>query len=42
LQKQNQVVAKSDPYMPNLNQNNFEFSFVLMSHFFYLLFVVLA
>jgi hypothetical protein len=23
--KTNQVVAKNDPYMPNLNQNNFEF-----------------
>ena len=31
--KTNQVVAKNDPYMPNLNQNNFEFSFVLMLHF---------
>jgi hypothetical protein len=27
------VVAKNDPYMPNVNQNNFEFSFVLMLHF---------
>jgi hypothetical protein len=34
LQKQNQVVAKNDPHMPILNQNNFEFSFVLMLHFF--------
>jgi hypothetical protein len=40
--KTNQVVAKNDPYMPNLNQNNFEFSFVVMLHFFKLLFVVLA
>jgi hypothetical protein len=32
--KTNQVVAKNDPYMPNLNQNNFEFSFVVMLHFF--------
>jgi hypothetical protein len=31
--KTNQVVAKNDSYMPNLNQNNFEFSFVLMLHF---------
>jgi hypothetical protein len=31
--KTNQVVAKNDPYMPNLNQNNFEFSFVLKLHF---------
>jgi hypothetical protein len=31
--KTNQVVAKNDPYMPNLNQNNFEFSFLLMLHF---------
>jgi hypothetical protein len=28
------VVARNDPYMPILNQNNFEFSFVLMLHFF--------
>jgi hypothetical protein len=28
--KTNQVVAKNDPYMPNLNQNNFEFSFELI------------
>jgi hypothetical protein len=34
LQKQNQVVAKNDPYMPILNENNFEFSFVLMLHLF--------
>jgi hypothetical protein len=27
LQKQNQVVAKNDPNMPNLNQNKFVFSF---------------
>jgi hypothetical protein len=32
--KTNQVVAKNDPYMPILNQNNNEFSFVLMLHFF--------
>jgi hypothetical protein len=32
--KTNQVVAKSDPYMPNMNQNNFEFSFVLILHLF--------
>jgi hypothetical protein len=32
--KQNQLVAKNDPYMPNLRQNKFEFSFVLMLHFF--------
>ena len=30
LQKQNQVVAKNDPNMPNLNQNKFEFSFAFM------------
>jgi hypothetical protein len=42
LQKQNQVVAKNDPYMPNLNQNNLEFLFELISHLFYLLCVVLA
>jgi hypothetical protein len=34
LQKQNQVVAKNDPNMPNLNQNKFVFSFELMLHFF--------
>jgi hypothetical protein len=34
LQKQNQVVAKNDPNMPNLNQNKFEFLFGLMLHFF--------
>jgi hypothetical protein len=34
LQKQNQVVAKDDPNMPNLNQNKFEFSFAVMLHFF--------
>jgi hypothetical protein len=31
--KTNQVVAKNDPYMSNLNQNNSEFSFVLILHF---------
>jgi hypothetical protein len=31
--KTNKVVAKNDPYMPKLSQNNFEFSFVLMLHF---------
>ena len=31
--KTNQVVAKNDPNMPNLNQNKFEFSFALMLHF---------
>jgi hypothetical protein len=40
--KTNQVVAKNDPYMPNLNQNNFVFSIALMLHFYILLFVVLA
>jgi hypothetical protein len=40
--KTNQVVAKNDPYMPNLNQNNFEFLFGLILHLFYLLYVVLA
>jgi hypothetical protein len=30
--KTNQVVAKSDPYVPNMNQNNFEFSFALILH----------
>jgi hypothetical protein len=32
--KTNQVVAKNDPNMPNLNQNNFVFSFALILHFF--------
>jgi hypothetical protein len=40
--KTNQVVAKNDPYMPNLNQNNFELLFGLILHLFYLLYVVLA
>ena len=31
--KTNQVVAKNDPYMPNLIQNKFVFSFELMLHF---------
>jgi hypothetical protein len=34
LQKQNQVVAKNDPNMPNLNQNKIDFLFALMLHFF--------
>jgi hypothetical protein len=38
----NQVVAKNDPYMPNLNQNNLEFLFELILHLFYLLCVGLA
>jgi hypothetical protein len=42
LQKQNQVVAKNDPNMPNLNQNKFVFSFALMLHFFSCFFIVLA
>jgi hypothetical protein len=32
--KTNQVVAKNDPYMPNLIQNKFEFSFALILHLF--------
>jgi hypothetical protein len=40
--KTNQVVAKNDPNMPNLNQNKFLFSFALMLYFYMLLFVVLA
>jgi hypothetical protein len=32
--KTNQVVAKNDPNMPNLNQNKLKFSFALMLHFF--------
>jgi hypothetical protein len=40
--KTNQVVAKNDPYMSNLNQNNLEFSFELILHLFYLIYVGLA
>jgi hypothetical protein len=40
--KTNQVVAKNDPYMPNLIQNKFEFLFELILYLFYLLYVVLA
>jgi hypothetical protein len=40
--KTNQVVAKNDPYMPNLIQNKFEFLFDLILYLFYLLYVVLA
>jgi hypothetical protein len=36
------VVAKNDPYMPNLIQNKFVFSVELIVHLFYLLYVVLA
>ena len=32
--KTNQVVAKSDPYMPNMNQNYIEISFALILHLF--------
>jgi hypothetical protein len=37
LQKQNQVVAKNDPNMPNLIQNKSMFLFALMLHIFVLL-----
>jgi hypothetical protein len=40
--KTNQVVAKNDPNMPNLNKKQFLFSFALMLHFYLLLFDVLA
>jgi hypothetical protein len=40
--KTNQVVAKNDPNMPNLNQKQFLFLFELMLHFYVLLCVVLA
>jgi hypothetical protein len=40
--KTNQVVAKNDPNMPNLNQKQFLFLFALLLHFYVLLFVVLA
>jgi hypothetical protein len=36
------VVAKNDPYMPNLIQRKFEFLFELILYLFYLLYVVLA
>jgi hypothetical protein len=36
------VVAKNDPYMPNLFQNKFEFLFELILYLFYLLYVMLA
>jgi hypothetical protein len=36
------VVAKNDPYMSNLNQNNFEFLFEVILHLFYLPYVMLA
>jgi hypothetical protein len=42
LQKTNQVVAKNDPNMPNLNKKQILFSFALKLHFYVLLFVVLA
>jgi hypothetical protein len=40
--KTNQVVAKNDPYMPNLIQNKFEFLFELILYLFYLPYVMLA
>jgi hypothetical protein len=40
--KTNQVVAKNDPYMTNLNQNNLEFLIEVILPLFYLLYVVLA
>jgi hypothetical protein len=40
--KTNQVVAKNDPNMPNLNKKQFLFSIALMLHFFWLLFDVLV
>jgi hypothetical protein len=40
--KTNQVVAKDDPYMSKMNQNKFEFSFAVILHLFYLLYIVLA
>jgi hypothetical protein len=42
FEKTNQVVAKNDPNMPNLNQKQFLFSIALMLHFYLLLFNVLA
>jgi hypothetical protein len=32
--KTNQMVAKNDPNIPNLNQNKFVYSFALRLHFF--------
>jgi hypothetical protein len=40
--KTNQVVAKYDPNMPNLNQKTILFSLALILHFFWLLLDVLA
>jgi hypothetical protein len=40
--KINQVVAKNDPNMSNLNQKQILISFALMLHFYVLFFVVLA
>jgi hypothetical protein len=34
ISKTNQVVAKNDPNMPNLNQKQLLFSIALMMHFF--------
>jgi hypothetical protein len=42
ISKTNQVVAKNDLNMPNLNQKQFLFSIALMLHFYSLLFDVLA
>jgi hypothetical protein len=42
ISKTNQVMAKNDPNMPNLNQKQFLFSIALMLHFYWLLFDVLA
>jgi hypothetical protein len=38
--KTNQVVAKNDPNMPNLNQKQFLFLIALMLHFYLLLFLL--
>jgi hypothetical protein len=42
ISKTKQVVAKNDPNMPNLNQKQFLFSSILMLHFLWLFFDVLA
>jgi hypothetical protein len=42
ISKTNQVVAKNDPNMSNVNQKQFLFSSILMLHFHWLLFDVLA
>jgi hypothetical protein len=42
ISKTNQVVAKNDPNMPNLNKKQSLFSSIWMLHFYWLIFDVLA